>query len=101
MRDYEIDKLVRLEGTNYDRRRKLSVQDVTKIRNAYYTGRLSISQLATIYNVTYLTIKYHVDSQFKKDINERRNCYAPSDADPVAQRANRIQYKKSILESRI
>lgn len=100
MTDYIIDRIVRLEGTDYDRRRKLSTQDVVKIRKAYVAG-YSITKLASMFGVSYLTIKYHIDEDFKTDIKKRRACYAPSAYDATAQRRDRIAYKKSILKSEI
>ena len=96
MTDFEVDRYIKLEGTNYDRRRKLTTQDVSKIKRDYEKGT-SISKLATTYGVSYITIKYHVDPDFKQELNERRNGYAHSDYDWIAAREDRIAYKRSIV----
>ena len=96
MTDFEVDRTIKLEGTNYDRRRKLTVQDVAKIKRAYCRGA-SIFSLAKSYNVSYIAIKYHVNEEFKKSLNKRRNDYAHSYQDQIAARNDRVAYKRSIV----
>lgn len=96
--NYIIDRLIKIEGTNFDRRRKLSVQDVDRIRELHNNG-VSISRLADIYNVSYLTIKYHVDDDFKERENQRRNYYKQTPVDQKVMFKNRIAYKRSLLNS--
>ena len=97
MTDANIDRIVRLENTNYDRRRKLKIEDVRRIR-ALHTQGYSIPKLAKMYNVTYPTIKYHLDSNFKAEAIKNRKFYAFSEVDFNAYRADRIAYKKKILD---
>ena len=96
MTDFEVDRNIKLEGTNYDRRRKLTVQDVAKIRRDYCKG-VSICALAKAHNVSYITIKYHVDDEFRERFNKERNQYAHSYQDQYAARIERVAYKRSIV----
>ena len=100
MTDFEIDKVVKIEGTDYDRRRKLSTKDVAKIQRDYKKGK-SITQLSLKYNVAYGTIHYHVDKVFKENIKKKRNRYAASAQNPVAQRISRVAHKRAILAGNI
>ena len=100
MTDFQVDRIVKLVGTDYDRRRKLSCSDVTRIKRLYKSGH-SISDLMEEYNVSYATIRCHVDPEYKSYHNMRRNDYAPSAQDYVAQRVSRVAHKRSILEGKV
>ena len=98
--DFQVDKIVRIAGTNYDRRRKLTTSDVRSICKEYNSGS-SVRDLANKYGVTYFTIMYHVDPYYKRRQNAKRNEYAPSVQDSAAQRISRVAHKRAILEGRI
>ena len=100
MTDFQIDKLIKLEGTDYDRRRKLTTNDVAAIKRAHKQG-YSISSLAKKYHVSYPTIKYHVDSDFKKYMIEERVKHGFYCCDASKQRVSRIAYKRAILAGKI
>ena len=96
MTDFELDRIVRLEGTDYDRRRKLTTSDVTRIKKAYKEGSYIID-LANEYNVSYGTILYHVSPFHKNKINKNRKKYAQSFFDHNAQRKSRVAHKRAIV----
>ena len=100
MTDFELDRLVKLEGTDYDRRRKLSTNDVARIQRAYKNGK-SMFDLAVAYGVSYGTIHYHVDKDYRENHNKKRKLYAPSFFDATAQRISRVAHKRAILANRI
>lgn len=100
MTDLELDRMVKIAGTDYDRRRKLSTKDVSCIRKAYAAGT-SIFTLARRYNVCYNTIKYHVDPAHKETSNKKRLTFAPSFLDSTAQRKSRVAHKRAILANKI
>lgn len=97
MTNYALDRIVKLEGTDYDRRRKLKNCQIATIRRARSNGA-SIAALASAYKVSYNTIKYHVDAGFKKELNDSRSLYKFAPYDYVAQQESRLAYKKAILE---
>lgn len=100
MTDFELDRIVKIQGTDYDRRRKLSTSDVTYIRKAYKEGK-HIIDLANHYNVSYGTILYHINPVHKKNINMNRKHYAQSLFDAAAQRKSRVAYKRLILAGKV
>ena len=100
MTDFEIDKMIKIAGTDYDRRRKLSTKDIAHIRRAYKNGT-SINDLALYYDVAYGTIRYHVDSLYRDIHNKVRNLNAKSIVDATAQRRSRVAYKRSILANNV
>ena len=100
MTDFQIDRIVKLEGTDFDRRRKLTSKDVDHIKREYKKGK-SITQLAEMYNVHYNTIHYHVDKVFRENCKKVRKNFAPSVVDATAQRISRVAHKRAILAGRI
>lgn len=100
MTNNELDRIIKLEGTDYDRRRKLTNQQIAKIRRAKSNGA-SIADLASAYRVSYNTIKYHVDPEFKKEFNCKRLSYRFAPYDYVAQKESRVAYKRAIFEGTI
>ena len=100
MTDFELDRIVKLQGTDYDRRRKLSTSDVTQIKKAYKSG-IQLIDLANAYDVSYGTILYHVNKNFKKKLNLSRKNYGQAPQDQLAQRKSRIALKRAILEGAI
>lgn len=91
--DSTIIAKVRVAGTEDDRRRRLTDRQIAEIK-AYYKHRIfSISELCEIYDVSYTTIKYHVDEEFKKTLNKRRKYYAHSPKNLVSQ----ANYKRSLI----
>ena len=95
MRKLTIDTLIRIAGTDYDRKRKLTNKDIEDIRCSYNKGR-TIGELAREYGVAYNTIHYHVDDEYKEFHNQRRLTSTRSKYNRDAAKS-RIAYKKSLL----
>jgi hypothetical protein len=98
MTDHEVDKLIKIQGTDYDRRRKLKTKDITCIQRCYKRG-VSLVDLARKYKVSPGTIKYHVDAKFKIAQNNTRASFGYAPFDETAQRNSRVAYKRSILNN--
>lgn len=96
--DYQINKRVRLQGTNFDRRRKLTVTEVEVLKFIYKKGIYSLKDLAEVFGVSPATIKYHVDHKFKTLVNFNRSYYdiKPQTKDKFFER---IQYKRELVKS--
>ena len=99
MTDTTIDRSVKIYGTNHDRRRKLSVEDVTKIRTLHAKG-WPINDLAYAFGVAKRTIKYHVDEEYKHQCNKLRNMY-PTIQHPKEQFDNRVAYKRTLINQMV
>lgn len=97
MKNYKIDRLIKVAGTDHDRRRKLKTRQIIDIKNEYERGS-SIHTLAKKYNVSYTTILYHVDDEFKMVQNQRRK-YSVKSVFNKNTRDLRIAYKKTLLSS--
>ena len=97
MATYNVDKMIKIIGTDYDRRRKLTSAQIEDIKTEYSRG-LSICTSAKKYKVVPNTIHYHVDEEFKKFHNSRRKYSVPS-KESSKTRASRIEYKKKLLST--
>lgn len=95
----KIDKTVKIAGTDFDRRRKLTTSDVKDIKQMYRNG-WSISRISEMYEVAYATVKYHLDDEFKNELNSKRKNYSyrPYNYDEVKDRIeDRAEYKKNLV----
>lgn len=93
--DHQLDRLVKIAGTSFDRRRKLTDKQINAIQKAYGTGMFTQAELAKKFNVNVATIRYHVDSWFKMCVNHDRSYYAQSkNRLPMSERAN---YKRDLI----
>lgn len=94
LNDVALNKAVKIKGTDFDRRRKLSVKDVEKIKRKYNKG-VTQKDLADEFGVSIPTIRYHVNSRFKFDINYMRSFYrtVPSKITPK----DLANYKRNLI----
>ena len=63
--DYDLDRNVWIKGTQYDRKRKLTDDQVSEARKLVKQGWTS-EQLSILFNVSEFTIKYNTDSLFRE-----------------------------------
>lgn len=96
MTDIEVDRIVKIHGTDYDRRRKLSVKDVAAIKREYKRGK-SISYLANKYHVSYPAIKYHVAENYKETHNNYRKNFKFAECDQRALLKSRVALKRRLM----
>ena len=100
MTNYELDRIVKLEGTDYDRRRKLTNKQIASMKRARANGA-TIADIAACHKVSYGTAYYHVKGGYKEEHNKARSRYKASTYDYVTQRDSRLAHKRAILEGRI
>ena len=96
--DSKIDKLIKLQGTEFDRRRKLSNKDILNIRKLFGRGT-SISAIAEKYKVAYTTVMYHLSDMNKYSMNALRTKYGYN-AQTADKKQERIDYKRKLVESK-
>ena len=94
--DAQINRIIKIQGTNFDRRRKLTLNEVAKIRDYYFNKNISIAELAKKYKVSYHTIKYNVDDDYRYKSNFRRNFYNVNSN--IENLNERITYKKELIK---
>ena len=72
--DSEFNKKVKVAGTNWDRRRKLTNKDIYEIKRMYSRIK-SVSDIAERFNVCNSTVKYHLFEDYKAYKNRDRLNY--------------------------
>lgn len=95
MTDKEVDQLVRIGGTRFDRRRKVTPDMVRKMNEMLNDG-VRVSHIARELGVAYSTVKYNTSREFKAKANRERMKYAFVKVTPLMTH-ERIEYKKSLV----
>lgn len=97
--DSVINKKIRVVGTDYDRRRKLTNRQISNIKK-YYARGLSLSEIARKFDVSPSTIRYHVNEAFKNYVNQKRKEYIYAEEfDHVSYFKNLAAYKRKLVNS--
>lgn len=99
MNNEDLDKEVKIEGTQYDRKRRYTDAEIKKWRKLYNNGNgMTISELSHKFDVPYNTIHYHVDDLFKLIFNKNRDgSHTGVDTITMDERAT---YKRQLLKRR-
>lgn len=99
MSDFELDKAIKITGTNFDRRVKLSVNERMEMKKLYSKG-FTVKELAIMFNVDQSTVKYSCDDEYRKQSNERRarNAHKVSHSD---NHLDRYEYKRLLVKGNL
>ena len=98
--DYVVDNVVKIAGTNYDRRRKVTKSMKRRMIQMYDAGK-SISSISVHFGVSYDSVKRAVIPEYNTREKERKrklrleNGYVP-EYDPNRQN-ERANYKRQLL----
>ena len=95
--DEKIDSIIKIEGTDFDRKRKYSSMTVASMKSDYENG-MSISAIATKYGAGYTTVKYNVVPNFKEQFNAKRS--GKHTGVDVCTFLNRVEYKRYLVKSK-
>ena len=95
--DSKLNDVVRVAGTDYDRRRKLTNRELYSMRRSYQSPNIDIYYLAEKFDVSPQTVKYHVDPEYKKRMNAKRKDYAFNTVQSSSYSHELAEYKRSLL----
>lgn len=93
----ELNSIVKIEGTKYDRRRKLSDSQIKELKKLFNKGEL-VCNLAKIYNITERTVLYHCVKGQKEFVNSYRAMYKQYSKSNVNERA---EYKRLLIKNKL
>lgn len=95
--DTELDKVVKIQGTNYDRKRKVTKQMQYRMMQMLDAGK-SVSYIAEHFDVTPHTVKYNTDPEYKTWWNSYRDGkhYGVNNSNA----SERGAYKRSLIKAR-
>lgn len=95
----EVDSIVKISGTNFDRRRKLTDRQIKRIRTLYFKRNMTYQRIADKFDVDVRTIRYHVDPEYRRRRIDNAKMYqTPMDAkEYIARTEERGEYKRHLI----
>ena len=95
--DNKLDAAVKIQGTNYDRKRKVTKDIQHRMRQMLSAGK-SVDTIAEHFDVTIHTVRYNTDpaynTWYKKNRSSRKHYGEAS------SQKERAAYKRSLLKAR-
>ena len=92
--DNSLDKKVKIQGTQYDRKRKISDAIISKAKKMWKKNK-SISEIARKLDLNYMTVRYNVDQEFRNAYNEKRD--GKHTGKDHITKLNRVTYKRQLV----
>lgn len=94
MMDGALDKAVKIQGTQYDRKRKVSNATIKKITKMFDNGK-DVAEIARKMGLTARTVRYHADPVWRKEyIAKLSGKHTGKNKISVS---NRIAYKRKLV----
>lgn len=97
MTDRELDKVIKIQGTRFDRKRKISNYTLYRMRTMFEKG-ISVADIARKLGLNYTTVRYNVDPEYKKEFNRKRNGKHCGNTNITPE--DRASYKREIIATR-
>ena len=98
--DKSLDKAVKISGTQYDRRRRLTDKQIARIHKLFTSRNKSIEYLANKFKVDSRTIRYHLDSDYRKSrisqAKSRKSIIITSE-EALLRLTERANYKRTLI----
>ena len=96
--DDQIDSIVKIQGTQYDRKRKLTEKQVLEIKNQLNKG-ISVEALAKKYNVSEWIIRYNTDDAFRAHQLKIREKKSKTHINTM-DFDDRVKYKRALIKAK-
>lgn len=97
MDDQTIDSKVKIQGTNFDRKRKYKLEFFADMRSEYQRG-FDVNDIAKRYKMNVATVKYNVDDDYRALYNAKRA--KGTHAIGVMDFENRVAYKRELVKTK-
>lgn len=97
MKDSDLDKTIKIQGTRFDRKRKVSNATITRMRKMFDKGK-SISEISNVTGLCYSTVRYNVDDNWRKQ--HIASLSGKHTGTTNITKEDRILYKRTIVDSR-
>lgn len=95
--DLTLDQKVKIQGTQFDRKRKLNDKDWKKVNKLLKKG-FDYKQVAEVFNVTAHCIRYGVDEDYRRHSIEIRS--GKHTGIDTCTFENRVEYKRHLIQKR-
>ena len=94
-----IDATVKIQGTNYDRKRKVTKSMKYRMEQMFKSGK-TYTQIAEHFGVNPQTVRYNIDEEYRAWKLEDRKNYARNWQPDSTTKAERVEYKKELLSKK-
>ena len=94
MSDLEVDRAVKIQGTPFDRKRKLTNKEVRYAKKLHEQG-FPITKIAKAFKVSWQTIKYNIDPEYRKYVLSKVSGVHTGNLN--CGFADRVAYKRSLI----
>lgn len=94
--DTKLDHAVKIQGTNYDRKRKVTKQIQQRMMQMLKAGK-TVNEIAEHFSVVPQTVRYNTDPEWKASYNASRSGKHYGTNSNVK---DRVSYKRELLENR-
>lgn len=92
--DDELDKSIRIAGTDFDRKRKVTKDVLAKMKKLEAKGK-SYAEIANIMGFSYHAVKYNLNPEYRNNYNATRDSRHMG-TDHVTDK-NRASYKRQLV----
>lgn len=96
--DETLDSIVKIQGTQYDRKRKLTEKQVAEIMDELRKG-ITVEVLAQKYNVSEWVIRYNTDQDFRAHQLKLREKKSKAHIN-VMDFEDRVAYKRNLISNK-
>ena len=96
--DEILDQKVKIQGTEFDRKRKLNQKELLSMQNDIMNG-LSVKEASIKYNVSEWIVRYNTDSSFRAHqlkLREGKSKTHPQEMDFE----DRVAYKRALIQKK-
>lgn len=95
--DETLDQKVKIQGTEYDRKRKCTQKQILNMQNDIAHG-MTVKEVATKYNVSEWIVRYNTDSAFRAHQIEIRS--GKHTGVTTMDFQDRVAYKRELIKSK-
>lgn len=96
LNDNELDKVVKIQGTDFDRKRKVTAQLLKKMIKLENRGK-SYKDIAKKFGFTTKTVRYNLDPEYREFW--KANYAGPHTGKNHITKNNRVSYKRELVAS--
>ena len=94
MTDEAVDKKVKIQGTEFDRKRKISKATLRKMLSLKSKNK-TVAEIARQLGLCYHTVRYNIDPEFRKIYNATRDGRHTGKNHITVK--NRVAYKRELV----
>lgn len=94
MMDADLDKAVKIQGTEYDRKRKVTSPAIKKMKSMLKKGK-TYQQVAEALGFSKTAVRYNTDPEYRR--YHLAGCTGKHTGKDKVSTKNRIQYKRQLV----